>query len=65
MVKFFEFNLFTIKSELGSYIYNFSGFLPQNVMILLTIATVNTKCDVYYKIRRYTVFYKIRTTQRF
>ena len=47
-------------TECGSYfitkcdkslLQNVSGFVLQNVIILLQNATVITKCDVYYKLR--------------
>ena len=38
-----------------SLLQNVSGFLLQNATVFLENATVITKCDLYYKMRRYRI----------
>ena len=46
-------NYFITKCD-RSLLQNASGFLLQNLTVLLQNVTVITKCDVYYKLRQYT-----------
>ena len=57
MTVYYKMRQILLQNATAILLQNASGFLLQNTTVLLQNATAITKCDVYYKLRQYVLYF--------